>query len=241
MHVCTAEQLPAGQHQQADNTSAPQPACITDVTHDHCPQDCVTRRKPQTPGTAKEDKRQGTPTINTNDRHSARLTDQAPGAIERAAQEDCVVQSTRRNEAPPPHPPPPLATSEGTVAAACARSMHGCARSMHGSCVHLWKCMDVHGARMCGGGRRRARGVDVWGCANDGEGTPQRLVGCYELTKTLNQNGLRAGSARSRGGGGGSKGQSGRPARDGNQVIVTQGVYLQCEVFSCKQCRHLNT
>ena len=47
----------------------------------------VTRSKPQMPGTAKEHKRQGTPTINTNDHQSAQLTDQAPGTIRRAAHE----------------------------------------------------------------------------------------------------------------------------------------------------------
>ena len=41
----------------------------------------------QTPGTAKEHKRPGTPTINTNDRQKAQLTDQAPGTIEWAAKE----------------------------------------------------------------------------------------------------------------------------------------------------------
>ena len=46
----------------------------------------VTRINLQTPGTAKEHERQETPTINTNDRQSAQLADQAPGTIERAAQ-----------------------------------------------------------------------------------------------------------------------------------------------------------
>ena len=47
----------------------------------------VTRRKLQTSGTPEEQKRQGTPVINPNDRHPAQLRDQAPGTIERAAQE----------------------------------------------------------------------------------------------------------------------------------------------------------
>ena len=55
---------------------------------------CVTRRKPQAPGTAKEQKIQGTPTINTDDCKSAQLTDQAPGTIERAAQESSRITQT---------------------------------------------------------------------------------------------------------------------------------------------------
>ena len=47
----------------------------------------VTPKKPQTPGTAMEHKRHKTPTINTNDRQSAQITDQPPGTIERAAKE----------------------------------------------------------------------------------------------------------------------------------------------------------
>ena len=50
--------------------------------------------KPQTLGTAKEHKRQGTPTINTNVCQSAQLTDQAPGTIERAAQEPSRITPT---------------------------------------------------------------------------------------------------------------------------------------------------
>ena len=55
----------------------------------------MTRRKPQAPGTAKEHKGQGTPTININDRQPAQVTDQAPGTIERAAlldsNDSCVL------------------------------------------------------------------------------------------------------------------------------------------------------
>ena len=40
---------------------------------------CVTRRKLQTRGIAKEHNRQGTPTISANDRRRAQLTDPAPG------------------------------------------------------------------------------------------------------------------------------------------------------------------
>ena len=55
---------------------------------------CVTRRKPQTPGTAEEHQRQETPTISPNDRQPAQLTDQAPGTIYRAAQESRRTTST---------------------------------------------------------------------------------------------------------------------------------------------------
>ena len=59
-----------------------------------CRAHCVTRRKLQTPGTAEEHKRQETPTINPNDRHPAHLADQAPGTIERAAQESRRITPT---------------------------------------------------------------------------------------------------------------------------------------------------
>ena len=49
----------------------------------------VTRRRLQTPGTAKEHKRQETPTTNPNDRQSAQPTDQAPRTIESAARVGC--------------------------------------------------------------------------------------------------------------------------------------------------------
>ena len=48
---------------------------------------CITRREPQTPGTAKEPKRQEKPTISTKERQSAQLTHEAPGTIRRAAKE----------------------------------------------------------------------------------------------------------------------------------------------------------
>ena len=48
---------------------------------------CVNRRKLKTPGTAEEHKRRETPTVNPNDRQPAQLTDQAPGTVERAAEE----------------------------------------------------------------------------------------------------------------------------------------------------------
>ena len=53
--------------------------------------ECVTRREPQTPGSAKENTEHATPTLNPNDCQSAQLTDQAPGAIERAAQESSRI------------------------------------------------------------------------------------------------------------------------------------------------------
>ena len=56
---------------------APAIAAPSHTQHPHCTTIrclvCVTRRKLQTPGTAKEHKRPGTPTINTNDRQSAKL------------------------------------------------------------------------------------------------------------------------------------------------------------------------
>ena len=56
---------------------------------------CVTWRMLQNPGTAKEYKRQQTPTIDTNDRQLAQLTDQAPGTIKRAAQgPSCTTPSS---------------------------------------------------------------------------------------------------------------------------------------------------
>ena len=48
---------------------------------------CGTRRKLQTPGTAEEQQRQETPTINPIDRQPIHLIDQAPSIIERAAWE----------------------------------------------------------------------------------------------------------------------------------------------------------
>ena len=47
----------------------------------------VTRREFRTPGTAVEHNKQATPTINSNDRPPAHLTDHAQGTVERAAQE----------------------------------------------------------------------------------------------------------------------------------------------------------
>ena len=61
---------------------------------DRCFGSWVTRRKPETPGTAKEHKRKETPTINPNDRQPARLTDQAPGTIERACHESSLITPT---------------------------------------------------------------------------------------------------------------------------------------------------
>ena len=55
----------------------------------------VTRRKLQTPGTTDEHQRQETPTISPNYRQPAQLTDQAPGTIERAAQESRRITPTR--------------------------------------------------------------------------------------------------------------------------------------------------
>ena len=57
----------------------------------------VARRKLQTPGTAKEPKSQGTPTINTNNRQPAQLIDQAPGTIETEAQESLRIIPTPRH------------------------------------------------------------------------------------------------------------------------------------------------
>ena len=47
----------------------------------------VTRRKLRTPGTAKEHRKQVTPTINPGDRQAAQLTAQTPITNYRAAQE----------------------------------------------------------------------------------------------------------------------------------------------------------
>ena len=72
----------------------------------------VTRRKLQTPGTAEEHKRQETPTSNPIDRQPARLTDQAPRTVERAAREthktnyhsSCACFTTTATRHHHPHP-----------------------------------------------------------------------------------------------------------------------------------------
>ena len=56
--------------------------------------ECVTWRKLQMPGTAEEQKIQEAPTVNPNGRQPAPLTDQAPGTIERAAQESTRLTPT---------------------------------------------------------------------------------------------------------------------------------------------------
>ena len=66
------------------------PACML---HMQCTMyNGVTRTRP---GTAEGHRRQRTPTINTDDRQPAQLTDQAPGTIERAAQEPSRTTPTR--------------------------------------------------------------------------------------------------------------------------------------------------
>ena len=80
---------------------------------------CLTRRTRQMPGTAKEHKSQKTPTTNTNDRQAAQLTDQAPGTIERAAQESS--QPVQQPCTPPAQQPPPSLRTPSRVIAISAQ------------------------------------------------------------------------------------------------------------------------
>ena len=77
---------------QSQSLGTVQPALTRTVPAAVCFCNVWYTEEAQTPGTAKEHKRQETPTINPNHRQPAQLTDQAPGSIERAAQESTRIK-----------------------------------------------------------------------------------------------------------------------------------------------------